>query len=107
MDDEMRRVLGAELFTELAELGGLFDHQECEAFEELSEIEMAAICDKDYVIALPFTGEAVLKLVSALHHASEADCDDCQQQLASFTGSFLGAMWTAVMLDLEQEDDDE
>lgn len=101
----MERVLGAELFAELGALGAEFDHQECDAFTDLSETDLYEIADQNYVIALPFTGEAILKLVSALHHAANADCDECHDQLADFTGTFLAAMWTAVLLDAGDADE--
>lgn len=95
----MERVLGADLFAELGALGAEFDHQECDAFTDVPEHDLARIADQDYLIALPFTGDAILRLVSALHHASEADCDNCHDLLAEFTGTFLAAMWTTVLFD--------
>lgn len=104
-DDDIERILGADLFEELSSLGEIFDHRAAEPFAHLHHAELADMANQNYVFMFPFVGEAVINLVSALHHSAETNCEECDLKLAYFIGTLVGEMWTAMQIDWADHND--
>lgn len=107
-DDELRDILGADVYEELEQFG----KNEIPIMQRLVSPEVVAeISSKVYAFPLSFEGESALELMSGLIHAAETGCIDCETKILRFAGGVIGAMWVAIleeqqMLDNEGNPDD-
>lgn len=92
-DDELRDILGEQLFTELSQLTG------CAGLEGMSdgtEALLKRMGGQLFHVVLPLPGNAIVMLASRLAHAAEG-CEECADRLARFTGLVVMASWNAMV----------
>jgi len=90
--DDLRDILGEELFNELDSL----DRHGLD-IGPVDENKLMEIATKEYMVAMPFKGEQALDLVAALFHAAENGCKDCEGYITKFSGQIIGAMWLEIL----------
>lgn len=103
-EDDLRRVLGEELFNELDALE-IPDYLDFKPFDEKRLMEIAST---EYQITIAFPGEQALDLVAALVHAAETGCKECEALLIKFAGQAIGTMWVGILQSenlLDEEDE--
>lgn len=90
-NDDLKDILGEELFNEL---NSLDPH---ENFPEIDEAKLMEIASKGYQAVIEFGGEQALDLIAALFHAADEKCEDCKDHITRFSGSIIGSMWVAIL----------
>lgn len=98
-DDNLRDILGDELFDELQQLSP--EDVELE-MNLLGEIELPQelldiIADTEYRITIPIQGSTLLDAVSALMHAAEEDCQNCLKFATELSIRIIAQLWISVM----------
>lgn len=101
MNDELRNILGDELFDELSEMSKNISENSIYDAEVLSEAEIAKIVDTVYMVQVPMGGTFALELMAALLHAHETDCESCWAEMNLFTISFIATMITTMLDDVK------
>lgn len=89
-DDELKNVLGAELYEELSR------HTATQQFGDLTEEQFAQIIDYDYHIVVPISGEYAVSLIGALFHSTDYDCPDCEDVIGNFTDHLIVSIWNTI-----------
>jgi len=90
--DDLRNILGEELFNELDSL----DDFEID-LKPVNEKKLEHISQSEYKMSVVFKGEQALDLVSALFHAAEEGCKECESFLAQFSGQVISSMWIEII----------
>jgi hypothetical protein len=90
-NDDLKNILGEELFDEL---NSLDPH---DGFPEIDEAKLIEISLKGYQATIEFGGEQALDLVAALFHAADEKCEECKDHITRFSGSVIGSMWMAIL----------
>ena len=88
--DELKDVLGEELFEELSR------HTATKQFADLTDEQFDQIVDYDYHIVMPISGEYAVGLIGALFHSTDYGCGECQEMIDNFTGHLIASIWTTI-----------
>lgn len=88
--DELKNILGEELFEELSRHTAL-------QFGNFTEEQFALIIDYDYRIVMPVSGEYAVGLIGALFHSSDYDCVECQEMIDNFAGHLIASIWNTII----------
>lgn len=91
-EDDLKNILGEELFNELDSL----DRHQLD-IGPVDENKLMEIAAKEYLVAIPFKGDLALDLVAALFHAAEDNCKDCEGYITKFSGQIIGEMWVEIL----------
>lgn len=89
-DDELKNVLGAELYEELSR------HTATQQFGDLTEEQFATIIEYDYHIVVPMSGSYAVGLIGALFHSTDQDCTDCEDMIGNFTDHLIVSIWNTI-----------
>ena len=106
MNDDLRNILGDELFDELSELSKNIPENDLNRFDILSEEQLDEIANTIFMVQAPMSGSFALQLIASLIHAHEADCETCWAEINMFTISFIGSIVSTMMEDLEDDYDE-
>lgn len=89
-DDELKDVLGEELYEELSR------HTATQQFGDLTEEQFAAILEYDYHIVIPISGSYAVGLIGALFHSTDYDCTECEDMIGNFTDHLIVSIWNTI-----------
>ncbi len=101
MNDDLRNILGDELFDELSELSKNLPENDLNRFDVLSEEQLDEIANTIFMVQAPMSGTFALQLIASLIHAHETGCETCWAEINMFTISFIGSIVSTMMEDLE------
>jgi hypothetical protein len=106
MNDDLRNVLGDELFDELSELSKNISENDLNRFDILSEDQLEELANTVFMVEVPMSGSFALQLIASLIHAHESDCETCWAEINMFTISLIGSIISTMMEDLENGTDE-
>lgn len=106
MNDELRNILGPELFDELSELSKDLPATDFDRFDVLSEDQIEEIANTTFMVQTPMSGSFILQMIASLMHAHETDCETCWAELNMFTINFVGTMIHTMMDDMQGFEDE-
>jgi len=94
-DDELRNILGDDLYTELSNLEKRFDQSCGRTPVTPNGLDANQMRDRVFHIVLPMPGVIGMALASKYMHAGE-DCESCADDLAGFTSLIVSVIWNAM-----------
>lgn len=101
MTDELRSILGEELFKELSALSEKISDDDLQKVDVLTDEQVDRIANTVFMVQVPIGGTYALELMSALVHAHETDCDNCWTEMNWFTISFIASLMTTILDDIQ------
>lgn len=106
MNDELRNILGDELFAELTELGEEINaDMEVGVFKSLTSEQIELLKEQILWVEMPLPGDLALGMVSALIHATRTGCARCEDELATFTSEVIAHIWFALLASIGDDDE--
>jgi len=106
MNDELRDILGNELFEELSDLSKNISENDIENVDVLTEEQVEKIANTVFMVQVPMAGTFALELLASLIHAHETGCETCWAEMNWFTISFIGSLVTTMLEDIKGMDDE-
>jgi len=108
MNDELRDILGEELFNELSSLSDEFEDPELSSIislvEKITGKHIEEIENSIFSMQIPISGVFALELFSSLVHAYDTGCEICAAKVNLFAVSMIGTMIITIIDDVQGDD---